>query len=153
MLFLLQYPPLCLRPYTVFSMAMWVCFISQMACRAISYGFHYPFSYHCVTGSGGLSFLQFCNLNSFKNKFILGLSIFLGLSVPQYFNEDRSVAGRGPVHTPARWVCYLFVNKFTSIYENNSRKILFASNEKNITHFGGESFLWMKLKNRIHKNQ
>ncbi|XWS28458.1 hypothetical protein CRYUN_Cryun25bG0071200 [Craigia yunnanensis] len=46
---------------------------------------------YCVlfgfVSSGGLSFLQFCNLNSFKTKFILGFSFFMGLSVPQYFRE------------------------------------------------------------------
>ncbi|KAL6013583.1 Nucleobase-ascorbate transporter 6 [Asimina triloba] len=54
-------------------------------------------------GSAGLSFLQFCNLNSFRTKFILGFSVFVGLSVPQYFNEYTAVAGYGPVHTRARW--------------------------------------------------
>ncbi|PON61068.1 Xanthine/uracil/vitamin C permease [Parasponia andersonii] len=54
-------------------------------------------------GSGGLSFLQFCNLNSFRTKFILGFSIFLGLSVPQYFNEYTAINGYGPVHTGGRW--------------------------------------------------
>ncbi|KAH7858282.1 hypothetical protein Vadar_021967 [Vaccinium darrowii] len=54
-------------------------------------------------GAGGLSFLQFCNLNSFRTKFILGFSIFMGLSVPQYFNEYTAVKGYGPVHTGARW--------------------------------------------------
>ncbi|XP_051192631.1 nucleobase-ascorbate transporter 6 [Lolium perenne] len=62
---------------------------------------------YCVffayVGSAGLGFLQFCNLNSFRTKFILGFSLFLGLSVPQYFNEYTSVAGFGPVHTRARW--------------------------------------------------
>ncbi|CAA6661468.1 unnamed protein product [Spirodela intermedia] len=53
-------------------------------------------------GAAGLG-LQFCNLNSFRTKFILGFSIFLGLSVPQYFNEYTAVAGYGPVHTRARW--------------------------------------------------
>jgi hypothetical protein len=57
-----------------------------------------------LTGSAGLGFLQFCNLNSFRTKFILGFSLFLGLSIPQYFNEYTSVAGFGPVHTRARWV-------------------------------------------------
>ncbi|XP_047316781.1 nucleobase-ascorbate transporter 6-like [Impatiens glandulifera] len=54
-------------------------------------------------GSVGLSFLQFCNLNSFRTKFILGFSIFLGLSIPQYFNEYTAIKGRGPVHTEGRW--------------------------------------------------
>lgn len=56
------------------------------------------------TGMAGVGFLQFCNLNSFRTKFILGFSLFMGLSVPQYFNEYTSVAGFGPVHTHARWV-------------------------------------------------
>ncbi|KAK4429870.1 Nucleobase-ascorbate transporter 7 [Sesamum alatum] len=54
-------------------------------------------------GAGGLGFLQFCNLNSFRTKFILAFSIFMGLSIPQYFNEYLSVKGYGPVHTSARW--------------------------------------------------
>ncbi|XP_028226994.1 putative nucleobase-ascorbate transporter 9 [Glycine soja] len=37
--------------------------------------------------SAGLDFLQFCNLNSFRTKFVLGLSFFLGISIPQYFIE------------------------------------------------------------------
>ncbi|KAL9254632.1 Nucleobase-ascorbate transporter 6-like protein [Drosera capensis] len=54
-------------------------------------------------GSVGLSFLQFCNLNSFRTKFILGISIFLGLSIPQYFNEFTAINKHGPVYTGARW--------------------------------------------------
>jgi hypothetical protein len=57
------------------------------------------------TGSAGIGFLQFCNLNTFRTKFILGFSVFMGLSVPQYFNEYTSIAGYGPVHTHSRWVC------------------------------------------------
>ncbi|KAK6123356.1 hypothetical protein DH2020_042894 [Rehmannia glutinosa] len=66
----------------------------------ISAGFMLFFS---VLGGGGLSFLQFCQLNSFRNKFILAISIFLGLSVPQYFNEYTAIKGYGPAHTSGRW--------------------------------------------------
>ncbi|KAF2314713.1 hypothetical protein GH714_030133 [Hevea brasiliensis] len=59
--------------------------------------------FFAYVGVGGLSFLQFCNLNSFRTKFILGFSIFLGLSIPQYFNEYTAIKGYGPVHTGARW--------------------------------------------------
>lgn len=59
--------------------------------------------FFAYVGSVGLSFLQFCNLNSFRTKFILGFSIFLGLSIPQYFNEYEAIKGYGPVHTGARW--------------------------------------------------
>ncbi|XP_021832620.1 putative nucleobase-ascorbate transporter 10 [Prunus avium] len=58
---------------------------------------------YCVlfgyVASAGLGFLQFCNLNSFRTKFILGFSFFMGISVPQYFREYRS----GPDHGGPRW--------------------------------------------------
>nr|GMD15112.1 nucleobase-ascorbate transporter 7-like [Ipomoea batatas] len=59
--------------------------------------------FFAYVGSAGLSFLQFCNLNSFRTKFILGFSVFMGLSIPQYFNEYTAINGFGPVHTKARW--------------------------------------------------
>jgi len=66
------------------------------------------------TGSAGLGFLQFCNLNSFRTKFILGFSIFMGFSIPQYFNEYTAFKGYGPVHTRARWVS-TFTPSFSQI--------------------------------------
>ncbi|XP_034203898.1 putative nucleobase-ascorbate transporter 10 [Prunus dulcis] len=58
---------------------------------------------YCVlfgyVASAGLGFLQFCNLNSFRTKFILGFSFFMGVSVPQYFREYRS----GHDHGGPRW--------------------------------------------------
>lgn len=59
--------------------------------------------FFAYVGGVGLSLLQFCNLNSFRTKFIMGFAFFMGLSVPQYFNEYTSVASTGPVHTGARW--------------------------------------------------
>ncbi|XP_076947598.1 nucleobase-ascorbate transporter 6-like [Bidens hawaiensis] len=59
--------------------------------------------FFAYVGGVGLSFLQFCNLNTFRTKFILGFSVFLGLSVPQYFNEYEAINGYGPVHTSSRW--------------------------------------------------
>ncbi|KAL8140780.1 hypothetical protein V2J09_006801 [Rumex salicifolius] len=59
--------------------------------------------FFAYVGSVGLSFLQFCNLNSFRTKFVLGVSFFLGLSVTQYFNEYTAINGYGPVNTSARW--------------------------------------------------
>ncbi|XP_077227834.1 nucleobase-ascorbate transporter 2-like [Tasmannia lanceolata] len=51
----------------------------------------------------GLSFLQFTNMNSMRNLFITGVSLFLGLSVPQYFYEYTATAQHGPAHTKAGW--------------------------------------------------
>ncbi|XP_057810679.1 putative nucleobase-ascorbate transporter 10 isoform X2 [Salvia miltiorrhiza] len=53
--------------------------------------------------SAGLGYLQFCNLNSFRTKLIVGISFFVGMSLPQYFREHQLVSRGGPVHTHARW--------------------------------------------------
>ncbi|KAF7127470.1 hypothetical protein RHSIM_Rhsim11G0152200 [Rhododendron simsii] len=53
--------------------------------------------------SAGLDLLQFCNLNKLRTKFIVGFSIFMGLSVPQYFDGYMGTSGRGLVHTHANW--------------------------------------------------
>ncbi|WZZ00520.1 hypothetical protein YC2023_072848 [Brassica napus] len=67
--------------------------------------------FFAYVGAGGLSFLQFCNLNSFRTKFILGFSVFLGLSIPQYFNEYTAIKGYGPVHTGGRWHAWPELNE------------------------------------------
>ncbi|KAL8142383.1 hypothetical protein V2J09_015415 [Rumex salicifolius] len=59
--------------------------------------------FFAYVGAAGLSFLQFCNMNSFRTKFILGISVYMGLSIPQYFNEYTAIHQFGPVHTHARW--------------------------------------------------
>jgi nucleobase transporter 1/2 len=55
----------------------------------------------------GLSHLQFTNMNLTRNIFVVGFSIFLGLSVPQYFSEFAIRSDHGPVHTRALWVNFL----------------------------------------------
>ncbi|KEH35829.1 nucleobase-ascorbate transporter-like protein [Medicago truncatula] len=50
--------------------------------------------------SAGLGFLQFCNLNSFRTKFVLGFSFFIGVSIPQYFTEYYQVKQE---HAGPRW--------------------------------------------------
>ncbi|VFQ66754.1 unnamed protein product [Cuscuta campestris] len=59
--------------------------------------------FFAYVGSAGLGFLQYCNLNSYRTKLILGFSFFMGFSIPQYFNEYTAINGHGPVHTRARW--------------------------------------------------
>ncbi|KAG5110002.1 hypothetical protein JHK82_039225 [Glycine max] len=63
----------------------------------ISSGFMIFFS---IFASAGLGFLQFCNLNNFRTKFVLGFSFFLGLSIPQYFTEYYHVKQH---HGVPRW--------------------------------------------------
>ncbi|KAI3716181.1 hypothetical protein L6452_23336 [Arctium lappa] len=55
-----------------------------------------------LVGAVGLSFLQFTNMNSMRNLIIIGLSIFLGISIPQYFNQYVTVT-HGLVRTNAGW--------------------------------------------------
>ena len=57
-----------------------------------------------ATGSIGISILQFSNMNSPRNVFVIGFSIFMALSVPQYFKEYTTTAGHGPSHSRAHWV-------------------------------------------------
>lgn len=55
-----------------------------------------------VAGTG-ISQLQFANMNSTRNLFVVGFALFMGFSVPQYFREFELRAGHGPVNTNSRW--------------------------------------------------
>ncbi|XP_073127003.1 nucleobase-ascorbate transporter 2 isoform X3 [Henckelia pumila] len=57
-----------------------------------------------TVASVGLSFLQFTNMNSMRNLFIIGVSLFLGLSIPEYYREYTTAALHGPAHTNAGWL-------------------------------------------------
>jgi xanthine/uracil permease len=74
-----------------------------------------------VSASVGLSFLQFTNMNSMRNLFIVGVSLFLGLSIPEYFREYTIRTLHGPAHTKAGWVSFLFINQS---YEYDHKKYL-----------------------------
>ncbi|CAN7089735.1 unnamed protein product [Brassica rapa subsp. narinosa] len=53
----------------------------------------------CFVCSAGISFLQFCNLNSFNTKFILGFSFFMAITIPQYFREYYNGGWRSDHHS------------------------------------------------------
>ena len=57
----------------------------------------------------GLSFMQFTNMNSMRNLFIIGVSLFLGLSIPEYFSRYSTSSQQGPAHTKAGWVRIFFL--------------------------------------------
>jgi hypothetical protein len=49
-----------------------------------------------------------------RNMYIIGLSLFLGVSIPQYFNEYRASAGEGPARSNSGWVSHaIYGNIFT----------------------------------------
>ncbi|KAI8532641.1 hypothetical protein RHMOL_Rhmol11G0229100 [Rhododendron molle] len=67
-----------------------------------------------LLASAGLDLLQFCNFDKLRTKFIIGFSIFMGLSVPQYFYGYMGTSGCGPVHTHANWFDKVVEIIFTS---------------------------------------
>lgn len=88
--------------------------------------------------SAGLGLLQFCNLNSFRTKFILGFSLFMGLSIPQYFNEYLLVSGHGPVHTHSTW----FNNVMQVIFSSPATVAIIVAFFLDCTHSCGHSSVW-----------
>ncbi|KAH7523994.1 hypothetical protein FEM48_Zijuj06G0071200 [Ziziphus jujuba var. spinosa] len=56
-----------------------------------------------IVAAIGISFIQFANNNSMRNMYILGLSLFLGISIPQYFVMNTTSDGHGPVRTDSGW--------------------------------------------------
>lgn len=80
--------------------------------------------FHCsetcllfATAGAGLSLLQYCNLNTLRTKFILSISLFLGLSILQYFQVYEMFFGFGPVHTHSVAVCmHAFNGRVSGIF-------------------------------------
>ncbi|CAL1410852.1 unnamed protein product [Linum trigynum] len=56
-----------------------------------------------IVSAVGISFMQFANSNSLRNHYVLGLSLFLAISIPQYFVSNTSLDGHGPVRTNGGW--------------------------------------------------
>ncbi|XP_017189648.1 nucleobase-ascorbate transporter 3-like isoform X5 [Malus domestica] len=56
-----------------------------------------------IVAAVGITFIQFANNNSLRNIYVLGLSLFLGISIPQYFVSNSSPNGVGPVKTDGGW--------------------------------------------------
>ncbi|KAL2318630.1 hypothetical protein Fmac_032506 [Flemingia macrophylla] len=56
-----------------------------------------------IVASVGISFIQFANNNNIRNIYVLGLTLFLGISIPQYFVMNTAPDGHGPVRTDGGW--------------------------------------------------
>lgn len=56
-----------------------------------------------IVAAIGISFMQFANHNSMRNIYILGVSLFLGISISQYFVLNTTADGHGPVRTAGGW--------------------------------------------------
>ncbi|CAH9111252.1 unnamed protein product [Cuscuta epithymum] len=56
-----------------------------------------------IVAAIGISFIQFANSNSMRNIYVFGVSLFLGISIPQYFVKRTYVDGHGPLRTHAGW--------------------------------------------------
>lgn len=69
---------------------------------------------YAIVAAVGISFLQFANPNSMRNIYILGLSLFLGISIPQYFIMNTDGFGHGPVKTGGGWFNNILNTIFSS---------------------------------------
>ncbi|KAK9129623.1 hypothetical protein Sjap_010110 [Stephania japonica] len=67
-----------------------------------------------IVAAIGISFIQFTNNNSMRNIYILGLSLFLGISIPQYFTQFYDANGHGPIKTSGGWFNDIFNTIFSS---------------------------------------
>ncbi|RAL40509.1 hypothetical protein DM860_006579 [Cuscuta australis] len=56
-----------------------------------------------IVSAVGVSFIQFANSNSMRNIYVLGVSLFMGISIPQYFVMKTDIGGHGPLRTHAGW--------------------------------------------------
>ncbi|KAK0575582.1 hypothetical protein LWI29_003220 [Acer saccharum] len=56
-----------------------------------------------IVAAVGITFIQFANCNSMRNIYVLGLTLFLAISIPQYFLLNTSLDGHGPVDTNGGW--------------------------------------------------
>ncbi|KAK9748341.1 hypothetical protein RND81_02G050800 [Saponaria officinalis] len=56
-----------------------------------------------IVAANGISFIQFTNNNSMRNMYVLGLSLFLGISIPYYFLSYTMTENHGPVNTGGGW--------------------------------------------------
>ncbi|CAJ1972633.1 unnamed protein product [Sphenostylis stenocarpa] len=56
-----------------------------------------------IVAAVGISFIQFANSNSIRNIYVLGLTLFLAISIPQYFVTSTAPDGHGPVKTDGGW--------------------------------------------------
>lgn len=55
--------------------------------------------YVCIQPQVGISNLQFTDMNSTRNLFIVGFALYMGLSVPQYFSSFDAANGHGVIQT------------------------------------------------------
>ncbi|CAN6162339.1 unnamed protein product [Urochloa humidicola] len=76
-----------------------------------------------IVAAVGLSFMQFTNMNSMRNLFIIGVSLFLGLSIPEYFSRYSTSSRQGPAHTKAGW----FNDYINTIFSSPPTVVLFVA--------------------------
>lgn len=67
-----------------------------------------------IVAAIGISFIQFSNNNSMRNHYILGMALFLGISIPQYFVSNTTGDGHGPVRTNGGWFNDILNTLFSS---------------------------------------
>lgn len=90
-------------------------------------------SLQLASGAVGISSLQFCNMNLQRNIFIIGFSIFMAFSVPEYFEQYTLAAGHGPSHSRAHWVgeppSKIIISWYSLIETLNNKNLFFPSSD------------------------
>ncbi|EPS66949.1 hypothetical protein M569_07827, partial [Genlisea aurea] len=87
-----------------------------------------------VVAATGISFLQFANSNSLRNIYVLGVSLFLGISISQYFVVNTDISGRGPVRTNGRWFDDILNAVFSSAPTVTLMTATFLDNTLHVKH-------------------
>ncbi|XP_078435928.1 xanthine/uracil permease family protein isoform X2 [Wolffia australiana] len=67
-----------------------------------------------IVAAAGVSFVQFTSSDNLRNQYVVGVSLFLAISIPQYFNQFNASAGHGPAHTNAGWFNDILNTLFSS---------------------------------------
>ncbi|KAF9668610.1 hypothetical protein SADUNF_Sadunf14G0021500 [Salix dunnii] len=67
-----------------------------------------------IVAAIGISFIQFSNNNSMRNHYVLGLALFLGISIPQYFVSNTTGDGHGPIRADGGWFNDILNTVFSS---------------------------------------
>ncbi|KAJ6400122.1 hypothetical protein OIU84_015723 [Salix udensis] len=67
-----------------------------------------------IVAAIGISFIQFSNTNSMRNHYVLGLALFLAISIPQYFVSNTTGDGHGPIRADGGWFNDILNTVFSS---------------------------------------
>lgn len=72
-----------------------LCFIREQSSPAVQAYFGYLYCFVGMIVAVGISSLQYVNMNSGRNLFIIGFSLFAGLAIPQWMLANPTAIHTG----------------------------------------------------------